>query len=375
MKIKSFEVFGLLGRENSVNLVFNNDLNIITGRNGCGKTSALKLLWYILSGNILIALQEVSFKRAKLETSEYECTIYKLSVNTCRIEWRQGNEKIVFEDRQEIDQDGDVEILNAEDQANERLSAIGSSVFLPSFRRIEGGFTMNNRVSSVTRLRSGGIEESLFELSKRLSNGKHVFVASLSTVDIVSLLVKNYTDLSEAYNQVQTKTSQEIIEKIKAVKRLDGSSDNIQQTGAAIRVLDEIRLQIETMESSREIIMKPLEGVRESVMTLFRLSGIKLGKTISFGDAANAINSDALSAGEKQMLSFIVYNAFYKDAIFIIDEPELSLHVDWQRQLFPNLLAQQASNQFVIATHSPFIYSKYPDKELLMDSDRGDTLE
>jgi predicted ATPase len=72
------------------------------------------------------------------------------------------------------------------------------------------------------------------------------------------------------------------------------------------------------------------------------------------------------------MLSFIAYNAFYRDAVFFIDEPELSLHVDWQRQLFSILLSQQTSNQFVIATHSPFIYSKYPDKELLIDPSRGD---
>lgn len=117
--------------------------------------------------------------------------------------------------------------------------------------------------------------------------------------------------------------------------------------------------------------MKPLEAVRELAMTLFRHSGIMVGK-LSFGDAASAVNSELMSAGEKQMLSFISYNAFYQDAIVIIDEPELSLHVDWQRQLLPILLNQQTSNQFVVATHSPFIYSKYPDKELRLDVDRGD---
>ena len=72
------------------------------------------------------------------------------------------------------------------------------------------------------------------------------------------------------------------------------------------------------------------------------------------------------------MLSFLAYNAFYQDTIFIIDEPELSLHVDWQRILFPTLLKQNSSNQFIVATHSPFIYAKYPDKELTWVDDRGD---
>jgi predicted ATP-dependent endonuclease of OLD family len=93
---------------------------------------------------------------------------------------------------------------------------------------------------------------------------------------------------------------------------------------------------------------------------------------MSFGDAATAVNSESLSAGEKHMLSFVCYNAFYRDSIIFIDEPELSLHADWQRQLFSILGRQQSSNQFIVATHSPFIYSKYPDKELELVSDRGD---
>jgi len=58
------------------------------------------------------------------------------------------------------------------------------------------------------------------------------------------------------------------------------------------------------------------------------------------------------------------YNAFTKDAAIFIDEPELSLHVDWQRQLLPTLMKQGTKNQFFIATHSPFIYGMYPDKEI-----------
>jgi len=366
LKIVSFEVAGLLGRESTLRVDFNSDMNIITGRNGSGKTSALKLLWYILSGNILLALKEVPFRKVTLETTDYECTVYRISANTCRVDWKAGDEHSVFEDIE--DEDGDT-VINAEDRADELLMRIGSSVFLPTFRRIEGGFTISDRVNALSRAKND-IEDSLIALSKKLSNGNHTFVASLSTVDIVTLLVKQYTDLSEQYNQLQQKTSQDIIAKIKAYK-LDQSDQN--QLDAATRTLDQIRQQIESMEASREVIMTPLEAVRALAMKLFKHSGIKLGRTLSFGDAAKAVNSDALSAGEKQMLSFIAYNAFYRDAIVMIDEPELSLHVDWQRQLFPTLLSQQTSNQFIIATHSPFIYSKYPDKEIRIDADRGDS--
>jgi predicted ATPase len=363
--IKSFEVIGLLGRESPLKLQFHRDLNIVTGRNGSGKTSILKLLWYVMSGNILQALKEVNFKKLTLETSEYSCTVYRLSQMTCRIDWHDSEGDLTFEDTTD-EEDG--LMTNAEDQVNKLLSVNGSSIFLPTFRRIEGGFTLSDRGNALSRAKND-IEESLIALSKRLSSGNHAFVAALSTVDVVNLLVRQYTDLSEEYNKLQQFTSQEVITKIKAYKREAVDGD---QLDSANQLLDDIRTQIEGMEDSREEIMRPLEAVRTLAMSLFRHSGIKLGRNLNFGEAAGAVNSDALSAGEKQMLSFIAYNAFYRDAVFVIDEPELSLHVDWQRQLFSILMKQQTTNQFVIATHSPFIYSKYPDKELLIDLSRGD---
>jgi predicted ATP-dependent endonuclease of OLD family len=375
MQLKSLEVTGLLGSDRPVTLDFTSGLNILTGRNGSGKTSLLKLLWYIVSGNILLALKEVPFKKAVLETTAYTCTVFRTSSINCRIVYLEDGEEFVFEDV--TDDDGDV-IVNAEDEADERLQAIGASVFLPTFRRIEGGFSLNRvesaspslsqRSNLVNRARSS-IEDSLLDVSRRLSHQSHIFVAALSTADVVSLLVRQYTDASDEYNRLQQRVSQEVITKIREFKSDQSDASSL---GAATRLLDDIRVQVEGMETAREAIMRPLEAVRGLVMKLFRIAGIRLNRNLSFGDAANAINSDALSAGEKQMLSFIAYNAFYKNAIIFIDEPELSLHVDWQRQLFPLLLDQQTSNQFVIATHSPFIYGKYPDKELQIDPSRGD---
>jgi predicted ATPase len=104
---------------------------------------------------------------------------------------------------------------------------------------------------------------------------------------------------------------------------------------------------------------------------VFQYKGIKLSDPVTLGEAREAIASEVLSAGEKQMLSFLCYNAFATNACIFIDEPEISLHVDWQRILFPILLQQSTGNQFIVATHSPFIYSKYADKELMLSPDRG----
>lgn len=374
MRIERFEVHGLLGREGKISFDLNRDMNIVTGRNGAGKTSVLKLMWYLVSGNILHALREVPFTRATIKTSEYEFTIVRTGPITCRIEFAQNGRIKIFED--EADDEGEV-YQNAEDLANSITIDTGRSVFLPTFRRIEGGFTITNARPALnalsTRLvvpprKKGEIEEALNTLSRSLSNGSHVFVSAISTGDIVQILMRKYADLSEEINNRQSDISQKIVESIKNHKG-DINSEN--QTAAEI-ILDRVRSLVESMDAVRDSTMAPIEEIRNIVESIFKHTGIQISGRLSFGDAANAVNSESLSAGEKQMLSFICYNALYSDCPIFIDEPELSLHVDWQRQLFPILQRQTASNQFIVATHSPFIYGKYPDKEILIVEDRGD---
>ena len=79
MKIVSFEIDGLLGRDEPIKYNLSDDLAILTGRNGAGKTSVLKLLWSVISGNILIGLLEVPFRTVTVVTDEYECKVYRLS--------------------------------------------------------------------------------------------------------------------------------------------------------------------------------------------------------------------------------------------------------------------------------------------------------
>lgn len=374
MKLRRVEVSGLLNRPGVIKTDFHEDLNILTGRNGSGKTSILKLIWYVMSGNILLALREVPFNYVTIETDEYELTVHRINNLTCKIELEEyGDPKCLFED--EEDSDGDV-IVTAESQAEPLIVDHGSSVFFPTFRRIEGGFGLTARRGRPSTLSTLGaarpkseIEEALSNISKRLSNGTHVFVSAISTADIVGLLLTRYANLSTGYNKLQQDVSEQIISRIRDYRSDSGDTNEVE---AANAVIDQIKNRIEDMEIQREIIMSPLEEVSSLVGSLFKHIGIDIGAPLRFGDAANAVNSELLSAGEKQMLSFICYNSFNDNSIVFIDEPELSLHVDWQRQLFPILMKQKASNQFIIATHSPFIYSKFPDKEISIDLDRGD---
>ncbi|QKS51729.1 ATP-binding protein [Azospirillum oryzae] len=68
------------------------------------------------------------------------------------------------------------------------------------------------------------------------------------------------------------------------------------------------------------------------------------------------IKSNNLSSGEKQLLLVFCHSVLVRKAgsIFIIDEPELSLNIKWQRELLTRMsaVAGDAAVQFVLATHS-----------------------
>jgi len=373
-------------------LEMNADINIITGRNGVGKTTALKLLWLLLSGNLKQAISECSFKVVFLETDEYRLligrnvdgSVERMFFKNKDVSYHydsseEGGDGIYGENEnkknrplfESIIQKEFLLTIGREDRLTQILSritsellVIGSSLYFPTFRRIEGGFSPGDSKSKGSI--SNDLEDALSALSRKFSRGGHLFVSSFSMNDVSQFLLKEYSNLNDISSAETNSLSQKIILMIKSHK------DSRNNLNDANQLLGNILENIERNEQVRANLMKPLTAVQRVVSKIFRHKGINFGENLNFGDAASAVNSDKLSAGEKQLLSFICYNAFFNNAVFIIDEPELSLHVDWQRSFFKILLDQNSSNQFIVSTHSPFIYAKYPDKEVSLNEDRGE---
>lgn len=64
-----------------------------------------------------------------------------------------------------------------------------------------------------------------------------------------------------------------------------------------------------------------------------------------------------LSSGEKQILIILtsVLIQAGRDFIMIMDEPEISLHFDWQRRLIEDVQSLNPNLQLILATHSPAV--------------------
>lgn len=67
---------------------------------------------------------------------------------------------------------------------------------------------------------------------------------------------------------------------------------------------------------------------------------------------------DALSSGEKQMISLFAKLYLFDDTrkVVLIDEPELSLSLDWQKHVLVDVLNTDGCEQLVAITHSPFVF-------------------
>jgi hypothetical protein len=68
------------------------------------------------------------------------------------------------------------------------------------------------------------------------------------------------------------------------------------------------------------------------------------------------IDHPYLSSGQRQVLALITAVKDAKEgSLILVDEPEISLHVDWQERLVEQLHTPLTGSRLIIATHSPDI--------------------
>jgi predicted ATPase len=95
-------------------------------------------------------------------------------------------------------------------------------------------------------------------------------------------------------------------------------------------------------------------------------------KELVFGDrsidvkirSGENIGLSSLSSGEKHLIRILVQTLLASKSTIFIDEPELSMHVDWQRSLLEYMRILNPDSQFVLATHSPEIMANISDNKI-----------
>ena len=302
--IRSLKVERLNGRFD-YDFQFYGDVNLFTGKIGTGKTTLLKLIWFLTSGNLQRVISEIPFDSVSIDTSTFSLSMNY--VNPDRVELT-----LQFVGAKES-----LETVLVKDvgKYNEAIAnAMESSLFFPTFRRIERHFAEKT------------LGDVLLKFAKEVSVGEHKFITAVSTYDLIELLNDRYTEIREGKGRIDD----EYVTLNEQWKMLNQFVSEIFDDYSGIRITEDLIL-----------------GIGEDM-------------------AMDAIPSPNLSSGEKQLLGFLCYNGFFDVKTIFIDEPELSLHPDWQRLLMQLLQYQGTDKQFFVASHSHFIGVKYEDKEFVL---------
>ena len=99
---------------------------------------------------------------------------------------------------------------------------------------------------------------------------------------------------------------------------------------------------------------------QDIVDELFAETGKRIVRTeneIRFTQIGEMLMPYQLSSGEKQMLAILLATLVQDDQPYVLfmDEPEVSLHMEWQKRLIDLVLELNPHVQIILTTHSPAV--------------------
>ena len=109
-----------------------------------------------------------------------------------------------------------------------------------------------------------------------------------------------------------------------------------------------------------QAISEPKRKFQDMIDSLFAETGkrlIRAQNDIAFSQIGEQLTPYQLSSGEKQMLVILltVLIEDHKPYVLFMDEPEVSLHIDWQQRLIDLILELNPNVQIILTTHSPAV--------------------
>jgi ABC-type cobalamin/Fe3+-siderophores transport system ATPase subunit len=407
IKLKSIYIHGFKDKNREIKLTFSEEpITVIYGENGCGKTTFLRVLNAILSKNddILIAenIQEIILEYIlDTKTKNLNILIDDESVN-----WGDNIDDFIGYSssvalgvhRGMTENEGYLEQMNILEQAND---------FVNNFKELENN---NKVIVSICDFALNFIQKQTKKYKRftqiEIDNNKHIFADFISTEEIRTSVINFYTNGQEMLNEkimaafsetfdnaeqiLSLKNEQSFIlpldfyEQIKPYKKyieeiiLERGKSNLGKdvlnyletqkitnnskifTALLLRILKKIQEPnpyLEAINKLVEIFNSYLYGGKKLVINSENVY-IYLGVDENGQDKIHSIND--LSSGERNFLTMLsLFLVFEQQRNFIIiDEPEISLNMKWQRKILPLFNELSPNSQIIVATHSPSIAHK-----------------
>lgn len=337
------------------------DTIIFAGNNGCGKTTILDNIYSLINHNIV-------------SNSERESGLIKsiIILNNEEIEIIKNN--ILNSDRKGANENNCLSLLEKTNEFEYIVDFSGERGTYGRYKFFAITDSGKREIDSYSIMHKGKLEKlmSTFYSTANINYNLNP-VNSITTIDL---------DLDK--NNIKTENN---------------IGTDVKQTFVDIYNLDAQDFQKWASENIGNKIDESKMFVRINRFSnafSYMFSNLKFDRIINSNDhkdvlfrnnKGDEIRIDDLSTGEKQIVIRGGYMLKYQKSIqsnfILIDEPELSLHPEWQKkilQFYKRLFTDENGSQtaqIFVATHSPFIvhnFSRYNDKVVVLNKDENDNV-
>lgn len=416
--ISSFEITGFWNSHKiKCNLDF--DTNIFIGLNGSGKTTLINILQAVLTVDMTL-LHSISFESVKLQLKNG-------SINRTISVSRQSGDFVYDMIKYKISRDSYlIPLVPNESDIRRRFN----SSYYNNVKRIKKLLEELVDISWLSVHRQLIQDDDYSDQSRRRNNDNTVNPVDARLMYLLGKLSDYHLGLQAQANEISTEFQKKVLEsllfnpkfdtyrlqdgskpKFESIrtqlyhayelmgfpnsikKKIDVHVENIEKSISSLqkttnekhpltvddvlpyslykRTQEIVQFSIEADEKKKEIFI--LLETFINIMNEF-LDGkfLALAPHQEYGLNIKNINEDIdflqLSSGEKQLFILLIETVLQNKSksIFIADEPELSLHVAWQRKLLMAVRQLNPNSQLIIATHSPEIAGPFRDSIIKM---------
>jgi predicted ATPase len=424
MHIKSFEVLDLFGTDN-VSIPFGDNIKILIGENGLGKTQILNLFYYTLTANFF-RLSEFNFSKLKLsftdktnieitksEIQEMIGRVYRSPIIKDFIQeygfsqfeilrnkllndknWRRTSENYrVYKNYPmhrlwlEIEELGSNNLFSQKSQLGKIKKKIEKELdgieilYFPTYRRVEEDlFHLGyDEDDLVIHQENNLIQFGMDDVKKRFKIKENTIDKLLKeglaqfTKDILNVVIDDSQPEKSILDKIDASDIDIILSRVGNLLP-DNQKESVKNIVAKKEIKNPLSIYllqklIDIYEKQKEHD-KSMKNFRDACNTyliekevFYDESEIKI--YVKSQRTNDEIDLKYLSSGEKQIISMFskVYLSELDERFYILfDEPELSLSMIWQKQLLPNILNSNKCDFLLAVTHSPFIFDNELDK-------------
>ena len=411
------EIINFWGNESKIEISFDDDVNFLIGANGSGKTTILNLIASALSADLeqlqsfifdsmtIIFKQRKSNKKPKmiLEKNHIDDILtYNIYETSSSNKARKFHfDKYDFNDYSERARRNVRLHRGLNHRANSELSHYLDKLYrvswltihrLPKHLNDERSYesTIDTKIRNINNeliryfsaLKTEADKEMMkFQefvfLSLISSDEKLTFNDDVKTEKELLIDIFREFDIQEQtyYEKVAKhfEKLENVHKKIKAKSELEGNEGIVILENRRVhKVVNEwtrIKKEETNIYRPQETFLDILNGLMLNKKFYINSNNeleVELKNSLGKG---NLLNLMKLSSGEKQLLILLSETFLQKNKtwLYFADEPELSLHIEWQEKLVKYMKELNPNAQLIIATHSPDIVSSYSNNIIHME--------